>query len=105
MLNYENRALNLKNSKYINKKYIRGRNNRNKHNIDSRIKNEVQDTNDGHKRNWVIGLMLRCKGNKLYESQRKKTQQLKDKLRINNEHERLICHRYSQTSLWCRIQA
>jgi len=41
MLNYENRALNLKNSKYINKKYIRGRNNRNKHNIDSRIKNEV----------------------------------------------------------------
>lgn len=46
MLNYENRALNLKDSKYINK-YIRGRNNRNKHNIDSEIKNKAQATNDG----------------------------------------------------------
>lgn len=47
MLNYENRALNLKDIKYINKKYIRGRNNRNKHNTDSEIKYKAQDTNDG----------------------------------------------------------
>lgn len=75
MLSYENRALILKDSKYIHKQYITGRNNiaTNKPGIDSGIRNEIWDTNDGHKSNCRVRLLPRCKGNKLYRVKEKKT--------------------------------
>lgn len=74
MLSYENRALILKDGKYIHKKYITGRNNiaTNKPDIDSGIRNEIWDTNDRHKSNWIVRLLPRCKGNKLYQVKERK---------------------------------
>jgi len=68
LLSYENGVLILKGSKYIHRKYVSGRNNitMNKPNTVSGLKMKYGIPNDGHKSNWGVRLLPRCKGKKLY---------------------------------------